>query len=60
MIIAAEITEAETLTNSLPISMVTINRRGSLRRRSISSMRGFFAARIWSSWNWLSEKAGTG
>ncbi|EXI70520.1 MAG: hypothetical protein AW07_03987 [Candidatus Accumulibacter sp. SK-11] len=57
MIIAAEITDAETLTNSLPIRMVTISRRGSLRRRSMSSMRGFFAARIWSSWNWLSENS---
>ncbi|EXI65139.1 MAG: hypothetical protein AW08_03411 [Candidatus Accumulibacter adjunctus] len=57
MIIAAEITDAETLTNSLPIRMVTISRRGSARRRSMSSMRGFFAARIWSSWNWLSENS---
>ena len=48
MTIAAEITDAETLTNSLPIRMVTISRRGSLRSRSISSMRGFLAARIWS------------
>jgi hypothetical protein len=44
MIIAAEITDAETLTNSLPIRMVTISRRGSLRSRSISSMRGFLGS----------------
>jgi hypothetical protein len=48
MTIAAEITDADTLTNSLPIRMVTIKRRGSLRSRSISSTRGFLAARIWS------------
>ena len=53
---AAEMTEAATLTNSLPMRMVTMRRRGSLSRRSMRSTRRLPSARIFSTWVLLREK----
>ena len=47
---AAEMTDAATLTSSLPMRMVTMRRRGCASRRSMRSMRGLSSWRICSIW----------
>jgi hypothetical protein len=46
MTIATDITEADTMTNSLPIRMVTMSWRGLERSSSIRVVRGLRARRI--------------